>query len=211
MVEEKTDFKRQTAYKCNISSIQNGVFVKKTGWESNYVMTEFGDFSRVNIIAVVVGKDDNTITVDDGTGNISARFFDNSGKINEINVGDLVLIIARPREFNSQMYLTPEIVKKIDRSWINYRRKELTLVKKIRKVDTIKSEVPKIVEVAESTHTASSKEKIIKIISELDTGTGVNVDDLIRLSKISNAEDILNDMVLKGEIFEIKPGKLKMM
>jgi hypothetical protein len=31
------------------------------------------------------------------------------------------------------------------------------------------------------------------------------------LSKISNAEDIIQDMLLKGEIFEIKAGRLKLM
>ena len=50
------EFKRQTAYKCTIATLNKGVFVKKQGWESNYLMTEYGDFSRVNIIAVIVDK-----------------------------------------------------------------------------------------------------------------------------------------------------------
>lgn len=207
-----TEIKRQIAYKCNIVSLNDGVFVRKPGWESNFVMTDYGDFSRVNIVAVVVAKEENSITLDDGTGNIVARTFESPEKLAGANVGDLILTIARPREFNNQIYLTVEIIKKIDKDWINYRKKELNLIKKVREVNSLKIKQEKTEPaIIESPSTASSRERLIRIITQLDTGSGASIDDVITISKIANAEEIIQDMLLKGEIFEIKAGKLKLM
>lgn len=208
--EQKTDFKRQTAYKCSIGDLNRGVFVKRPGWESSYLMTDYGDFSRVNIIAVVVGKDEGTITLDDGTGKIIARVFDKTELINGVIVGDLVLLIARPREYNNQIYLTIDLIKKINnKGWITYRKKELSLIRKVR--DTARTEVKKDAEEVQSTSTMNSKERIISLIKELDSGQGADIDEIIRFSKIKNAEDLIQDFILRGEAFELKPGKIKLM
>jgi RPA family protein len=208
-----SEFKRQTAYKCNIGTLLEGVFVKKPGWESNYLMTEYGDFSRVNVIAVVVSKEDNALTIDDGTGQVACRIFDNPQKLQDIIVGDLVLVIARPREYNNSAYLTLEIVRKIDKGWINYRKRELSLIRKVRSLDTVKSkqQAPAEPVIVEGKSTINSKERLVRIISQLDTGSGAGIDDVITISKISNAEEIIQDMLLKGEIFELRPGRLKLM
>lgn len=208
--EQKTDFKRQTAFKCSIDSLNKGVFVKRPGWESSYLMTDYGDFSRVNIIAVVVNKEDSSITLDDGTAQIIARVFDKPEMLKNISVGDPVLLIARPREYNSQIYLTIDLIKKInDKGWIAYRKRELSLIKKIR--TTTRPDVKKDAEIVESTSTVSSKERIIALIKELDDGEGADIDEIIRFSKIKNAEDLIKDFILRGEIFERKPGKIKLM
>lgn len=210
MAEEKTDFKRQTAFKCSIENLNNGVFVKRPGWESSYLMTDYGDFSRVNIISVVVSKDENSLTIDDGTGQIVARVFDKPEMLVNINIGDPIILVARPREYNSQIYLTIDLVKKInDKGWIAYRKKELSLIKKIRKTE--RQEIKKDAEIVESTSTMSSKERIISLIKELDNGEGSDIDEIIRFSKIKNAEDLIQDFILRGEVFELKPGKIKLM
>ncbi len=207
------EIKRQTAYKCTIVTLNNGVFVKKQGWESSYLMTEYGDFSRVNIVAVVVGKDANSLTLDDGTGQISGRLFERAEQLENIAVGNIVLVVARPREFNNKTYLTLEIIKKIEQEWITYRKKELSLLKKIRELQ----ELPKIEkkslepEIIVSTGTLSSKEKIAKLIKELDRGDGASIDDVMRLSKVTNGEELISDMMMRGEIYEAKAGHIKMM
>jgi RPA family protein len=211
MAEQTTDFKRQTAYKCNISTLNNGSFVKKPGWESNYLMTEYGDFSRINIMAVVVGKDENSLTVDDGTGSISGRLFERVEQINEINVGSVVLIIGRPREYNNKIYLTLEIVKSIEKEWLNYRKKELLLIKKVREMEQIHVEKKAEPEIVENASTLGSKERIAKLIKELDKGEGANIEDVLRLSKVSNGEDIISDMMMRGEIYESKAGNIKLL
>lgn len=204
------EIKRQTAYKCSIETLNKGVFVKRPGWESNYLMTDYGDFSRVNIIAVVVSKEDNSITLDDGTGKITARIFDKPEMLLKIQIGDPVIIIGRPREYNNNIYLTIDIIKKIkDTEWINYRKKELSLIKKIRTVD--KKNIINDAAIVESQNTITNKEKIIALIKNLDSGSGADIEDIIRYSKIKNAEEIIKDFILKGEVFEIKPGKIKLM
>jgi len=207
------EIKRQTAYKCTIATLNKGVFVKKQGWESNYLMTEYGDFSRVNIIAVVVGKDDsNSITLDDGTGQISGKLFERTEQLENVDVGSLVLIIGRPREFNNKIYLTIEIVKSVVPGWIAYRKKELTLLKKIREVEELpKEKKPLEPEIVESTGTLSSKDKIAKLVKDLDRGDGASIDDVMRLCKVINCEELISDMMMRGEIYESKAGHIKMM
>jgi RPA family protein len=207
------EIKRQTAYKCTIDTINRGILVKKQGWESNYIMTEYGDMSRVNVIAVIIGKEENSLNLEDGTGQISGRIFDRSEQIANINAGDIVLVIGRPREFNNKLYLTIEVVRKINPEWIAYRRKELSLIQKIRELKDInviekKQSEPEIIE---STTTIGSKEKISKIIKELDRGDGASIDDVLRLSKVSNGEEIVSDMMMRGEVYEAKAGYIKLL
>jgi RPA family protein len=207
------EIKRQTAYKCTIATIAKGTFVKKQGWESNYVMTEYGDFSRVNIVGVVVSKEDNELNIEDGTGQISGRLFENVEQLEKVDVGDVVLVIGRPRDFNNKIYLTIEIVKILAPEWISYRRKELSLIRKVRDIDNIQKAEKKILEpeIVESKSTLGSKELVIKFIKELDAGEGAMIDDVLRLSKISNGEEIVSDMMMRGEIYESKAGYVKLM
>jgi len=211
MADQKLpEIKRQTAYKCSIADLRRGNFVKKEGWESNYVMTDYGDFSRINIIGVIVSKEDNAFVLEDGTDKINARMFENTEMLTLIGVGDLVLCVARPREFNNEIYLTIEIIKKIDDPrWVAYRKKELSLIKKIRDVTALRSGPTPEPPVIESPTTLNAKEHILKLISEIDDGSGASIDAIIKLSKVRNAEEIITDLLLKGEIFEIKAGRVK--
>jgi hypothetical protein len=210
MVEE---IKRQTAYKCSISTLISGVFIKKQGWESSYLMTEYGDFSRVNVLAVVVSRDDTSVVLDDGTGQINGRMFDKTEQMIPIVVGSVVLVVGRPRDFNNQIYLTIELIKQISPSWVTYRKKELVLIKPIRKLDELPKIEKKVLEpeIIENTSTLSSKDKISQLIKSLDKGEGASIEDVLRLSKISNGEDVISDMMMRGEIFELKAGYVKLM
>lgn len=207
------EIKRQTAYKCTINTLNKGVLVKKQGWESNYLMTEYGDLSRINLIAVVVEKEDSTLNLDDGSGQISGRLFERPEQLEKISVGDIVLVIGRPREFNDKIYLTLELVKKIEPGWVAYRKKELTLIQKVREsTEGLKIEKKRIEpEIIESTTTIGSKDKIAKFIKELDRGDGASIDDVLRLSKVSNGEELLSDMMMRGEVYEAKAGYIKLM
>lgn len=122
---------RQVARKIRLIDIQEGNYVKVEGeWDPNYVETPDGrKFSRANIIAVVsteptIDMSYETFTLDDGTARVPVRIFGQSSV--QVELGDVVLVIARPREFNEQIYLVPEIVKKIhDNDWIKLRKLEL--------------------------------------------------------------------------------------
>lgn len=125
---------RQTAFIVKISDLKNGKYIKEEGWEPNYILTKKARVNRANILGIVISKTETpdmsykSLVIDDGSGNISVRLFENNNLFNGINVGDIILLIGRPREYGTEKYMIPEIIKKIDNgSWLNYRKKELEL------------------------------------------------------------------------------------
>ncbi len=194
---------RQTAYKVKISDLVNGVFVKEEGWEPNYVMVDDIKVSRVNLICVVVSKEFNesyqSIIVDDGTGKISVRSFDEKINFDDFEVGDVVLLIARLREFNKEKYLAPEIIKKIEnKKWIELRKLELSK----NQMKENKKEI--VVEDDEE----NDIDKVLDVVRKLDCGDGANFEDVVQQIK---DEKIVYELLKQGEIFEFKPGKLKVL
>ena len=131
MVEQQG---RQTAYKAWISDLINNEYVIQNGeWEPNYVKIRDKQVTRVNVIAIVVDKYDNedgtysSLTIDDSSDNITLRTWKEDIKIlKEINIGDIVLVIGKIREYEGSRYIVPEIVKQIDNpKWVELRKLEL--------------------------------------------------------------------------------------
>lgn len=218
------DFKRQTAYKCTISQILIGNYVEQQGWEPNYLQINGNQISRINLVAVILSKDQSNILIDDGTGKIELMLFSEKGKADNLNIGDAVLIIGRPREYNSKKYIIPEIIKRIEnKGWIKYRKKELELQNgKIPVVSDAQKE--KIVEKKikqekqakteeEKTHDAGKNYSriLINLIRQLDNGEGADVDEIISAAGFKDTEKYIKLLINEGEIFELKPGKIKML
>jgi hypothetical protein len=204
--------KRQIAYKARVCDILSGEYVKRSGWEPNYLMTPLGDLSRVNLIAFIVSIDsqEGTIMVDDGTGSVPLRFFDANADLSSFGVGDLVQIIARPKEWNNEKYLVPEIVKRLsEQKWLAVRQLELRLHKKIGvpKKDPAAAEPGAVSENKE----VGPYQKILNLIERLDKGEGASTEDIVTISKVKDAEKIIETLIEEGEIFQIKPGKLKIL
>ena len=102
---------RQTAYKIPINELLNNLYIEQQGWDPNYIQIKDKHVSRINLMATVVDKQVSstlaTLTLDDSTGIIQARYFnDDVKKIADINTGDAILIIGRPRKFNDQIFIT---------------------------------------------------------------------------------------------------------
>ena len=108
-----SNYKRLVAKKVWVNDIITGEYIKKSGWEPSYFITQYGNISRINIIGFIVSTEQNSFILDDGTGNISIRFFDSAPNI-ELSTGDLAIVIGRPRRWNNDTYIVPEIVKKVD-------------------------------------------------------------------------------------------------
>lgn len=229
MAETNESVKRQVAQKILISELVNSSYVKKEGWDSNYFDTVRGKVSRANIIATVISKEEgdsyNTLIVDDGTGSISLKAFENKDILNNKRVGSVVQIIGRPREFNNEKYLVPEAVSEIDKQWFFVRQKELGRQAKITKTqETVTHEkmpalekpktVPKaqeikVEEVSTNEEHTNPYQQIMQLIINMDEGRGVPIDEVILSSKIKNAEEIINSLIEEGEIFQLRPGILK--
>src|SRR3989344_7402622 len=131
-LEQKT-FQRQVAYKVKISDILNGNFVKEE-FSAGYVKLSGKNVSRVNIIATVVYKAEQSSTasavIDDSTGKVLLRSFENNDIFSKVDIGDVVLVIGKIREFNNERYVVPEILKKVSNTeWMNVRKLEVKDVK----------------------------------------------------------------------------------
>jgi len=194
------DFKRQIAKKVSIQDLQNGVYVRQEGWQPNFVQTQNGEkVSRINILGTVVSEQqENQFVIDDGTGKMSIRAFDSPQSLPTLHMGQVIMVIGRPREFGSEMYILPEIVKSIeDKKWIQVRLKELR-----------RSPQP-LQEETEPVQDKSPLQQIYEAIKNLDKGDGANVEDILQIVHHENAEGVIQKLLREGEIFEIAPGKLK--
>jgi len=135
------EIKRQVARKISIDDLQKGIYIKQEGWQSNFVQTQSGDkVSRINMVGTVISQQEAQCSIDDGTGRIDIRTFDQSQSLPTLAIGQVIMVIGRPREFGSEMYILPEIVKPvIDKKWIEVRLKELRRLKKPCKLSLAKN------------------------------------------------------------------------
>ena len=129
MTEPKSFPKRLVAYKVRISDILNSILTRDEFF-AGYVKINNLNVFRVNIIATVVYKFDDSLraslVIDDGTGRIALRSFENTSFFSKVDIGDFVLAIGKVREFNNEKYIMLEILRKINNvEWINVRKLEL--------------------------------------------------------------------------------------
>ena len=208
MPDEQVFQKRQTAYKIRVKDILDSRYVKTEGFAPNYLEINAQEISRINIIGVVVQKSEldnyKTLIIDDGTGEISARVFENNKLLDMIDVGNIVLIIGRPREFTSETYLLIETIKEINHAWAEVRKLEL------EKNGGKSNSLPDNNSIGEEAVDLDPTSKIVKLIKELDKGNGVPIEE-ISSKNIKDIDKTLNMLLKKGDLFEIKPGKLKVL
>lgn len=201
--------KRQVAYKVRISDILNADF-KRDVFSAGYVKMNDSNVFRVNIIATVVHKSDLTSSyattmLDDGNGRILLRSFENSAIFSKADVGDVVLVIGRIREFNNEKYIAPEIFKKIENmKWMELRNLEVDKIGAVSSYQRVDKKEP----IGEE---LNLNDEIYSLIKILDGGSGVSFEDVINNSKNADAEKIINKMLENGDVFEITPGKLKVL
>ncbi|MFC2016629.1 hypothetical protein ACFLUF_02825, partial [Chloroflexota bacterium] len=207
--------KRQTAYKIRIKDILNSKYIKTDGFSPNYLEANGREVSRINIMAVVVQKSEinnyKTLTIDDSTGRISARVFENNALLDKISISDIVLIIGRPREFSSEKYILIEAIKKIAPAWAKVRKLELR--ENLREYETQKNNNKLISDkqfIEEDVADSGPHNKLFKLIKELDKGEGVSIEELSSRN-IKDIDRIIDILLKTGDVFEVKPGKLKVL
>ena len=202
---EQTQQPRQIAYKIPINQLLNNEFIQQEGWNPSYVQIKEKKISRINLIATVIDKQISqnlgTVTLDDSTGKIQARVFnEETKKLENINIGDPILLIGKPRKFNDSLFITIEIVKKIDHLWMKIRKQELE-----KEFDFKEKESTPVIN--------SSGDKILQLIKSIDSGEGVSISELTSKSRINEKqiEEVLSELIKLGEIYEPKPGKVKVL
>ncbi|MBW3000227.1 hypothetical protein KY339_06160 [Candidatus Woesearchaeota archaeon] len=217
MAEKPPQQKRQTAFKARIADLISGEYVVKDGWEPNYILTKGLAISRSNIIGIVVSKSDSedlnyqSIMLDDGSGRITIRNFEPKNKITDVSVGDIINVIGRPREYGREIYIVPEIVKKIaDKKWLEVRKLELQKQDSGHKPeDDAKQESPPVEE--KVTEIDDVTQNLLEAVRQADVGEGADIEEVIQKSGIENAEKLINRLLMEGDLFEIKPGRIKVL
>src|SRR3989338_6086512 len=159
------EFKRHTAYKLKI-----------------------GDILAVNHIANVVDKfvqDEEkkfaSVTLDDASGQIKLKTFgEDIEKLKEFEQGDTILAIGMVREWNKEVYLTPEIIKK--------KQPEYLLLRKLEN----DSQKPTITDKKEITEL---KDKLINIIKREEANGGADINKLIE--ELNAKQETVNQEIRK--------------
>jgi len=235
---------RLPAKKVRIKDVLNGKFFygDKESLIPSYLVTRYGiKVGRVNLIGTIVDKFINDkenylfFIIDDGTGEIRVKFFNESAKRNKsFEIGDLVLIIGKIREYLGEIYINGEIIRKIDDpNFETLRKLELAriiiqqkkLIKEMKsmrermseeefekylKSKGIEKEVADVMLNYSETE-EDYKQRLIYLISELDDGEGVEIDKILEISKIPPEiiESSISKLLDEGYIYEPSPGKFK--
>ncbi|MBR9675827.1 hypothetical protein GOV05_02355 [Candidatus Woesearchaeota archaeon] len=219
--KSNASYKRQTAYKALIKDLLGGEYVKEEGWNPNYVKTSLGNISRVNVIGFVIEKnEEESVVIDDSTSNINLRNFENKQILNKPQIGDLVLVVGKIREYNNSRYLLADIIRKLESpDWLKVRLKELenkkTLVEskpsqeEQTKTNTEEPLVERVEE--EGGFSKNNYESVLELIKSLDDGPGVSIDKVIKESNVDDCQKIINTLLEEGEIFEIRSGMVKLL
>jgi len=238
--------KRLTAKKVRISDVVNGKYFSgnKEEMKPSYIITPLGQkISRVNLVATVIDKflseDENysTITIDDGAEAIRIKTFrEGINLLQGIEPGNVVLAIGKLKEYNGEIYVNGEIVRKVDANFENLRKLEILneLIKQKKVVEEIKNlqdqmsieELEKYVEkrfgidretlefIQENLKVVKEvdyKLKIVELIESLDEGSGVEISKLLEFSNLPEnlIENAVNELLNSGMLFEPRPGILK--
>ncbi len=219
---------RLIAYKAWIADLLQGEYSKGQGeFDPGTLRVKNLFISRVNLIASVVEKfikEDQSyanIVIDDSSGYLHIKTWKENTKLLEaVSVGDIVLIIGKVREYNGLVYVQPEIVKKLDNPlWAKFRRLELSSLygepSIIQQERTAIQEEPQpqavFVEEKVQNEPANKRQIILDLIENLSTGEGADRKQVILSSRLDEAENIIQDLIKEGEVFEASPGKLKLM
>ena len=212
---EQENFQRQVAFKLKVSDILNSDFVKDET-SAGYVRLDGKPVYRVNIIATVVQKAEegskySSAVIDDGSGRISLRSFEDAKIFSKVDIGDVALVIGKIRNFNNENYILPEIIKKLENNiWMQVRQLELKNFPVIEKnPDGNENKNQPLENNVQIKQDFGSD--VYSMIKKLDSGDGALIDEVIKQSNKSDAEEIIKKMLLNGDVFEVKPGRLKVL
>ncbi len=197
------EFKRNVAYKMRIGDLLQGKVVMDMDRFKALELDE-KQIIRVNVIANIVDKFIQegekkfaSLTLDDASGQIKLKVFgEDIQKFVPFSQGDTVAVIGLLRSWNNEVYITPEIIKKRDPSFLLVRKLE---VDKAR---------PKIVEKSDLKQV---KDQILEKIKQEDANGGVETEKLVL--ELKATPDVINNEIRKlleeGMVYEPRPGKLR--
>lgn len=213
MVEERV--KRVVAKITSSRALLDGTFVSEDNF-SNYILFHGEKLHKVNIIGIVVDKNKGnnfvSFVLDDGFGTIEARIFGNVAFFSNITIGSCVICVGRPRSWQDHLYLGGDFIKIIDPLWLKHRRllieKTKQLSSYVHKKNTDKKEIKKEI-LKEKLPIINFVDIVLDAVKKLDSGDGADIEAVISLVNSDRAEDLIQNLINEGELFEFKPGRIK--
>jgi uncharacterized protein len=191
--------KRMTAKIAGLDEVTTGKFIKKSGFESNYILTKLGrKISRARVMGIIVDKykseDGNyaTITLDDSSETLRAKVFVNASMFDDIKPGDLIDMIGKVREYNSEIYLIPEIIRKVSPNKETLRMLELKKIfldqaEKIKKLRDLQKQSSDLSELKVLASKASLIEEDVEGILEAEEV--IEIDVIEKTQETSEIKD----------------------
>lgn len=199
----ESTYKRNVAYKLRIGQILSGKPVIESE-KLKHLDLNNKQIVRANIIANITDKylqegekKFGSITLDDGSGQIKVKTFgDDVDKFTNLQQGDTVLVVGLLRSWNNEIYLTPEIIKNKEPSYLLLRKLE------------VEAEMPKTLEKSQLT---AMKDKILAMVKEAEAQGGIDIDKIIL--ELKEHPDVINQEIKRlledGIAYEPRPGKLR--
>lgn len=237
---------RSTAFKVKIEDLVDGKYVRPPdSTEPSHLVTPWGQrISRARVMATVVEKyigEDRTyatLRIDDGSGTIRLKAWQQDVRtLADLNIGELVDVIGRVREYSGEIYLVPEMIARVeDPNWELVRELEILRARRqmlargdrprpklrpeVRRLEVEMPSVPESEPTVEAMEEAEEplpevpedvKKKVLLAFDKLDKGQGVAPIDIAAELDMAQTEveDALRVLISDGEIFEPKVGKFK--
>ena len=189
-------FKRFTAMRVWISDILAGSFANSNSMTpAELILQDNQTVNRVALCGIVVQNitgSNPQLSIDDSTGVIALRALDMPEQVLTIQPGTPVLVVGRPRQFMNNIYILIEIIKHLP---------------DVRWLEVWKQTVPRM----NLQPKQGSTDDILQLIKSDNTGAGADVDKIIKTSGIPDCENMIADLLLKGVIFEVSPGRVKIL
>lgn len=223
----------------------SGVFLQgdRETMRPNMIVTPMGErVGRARLVGTVVEKfqsDDGrfaSVTVDDGTGAIRARVFENDLKmISDFQLGDLVSVVGKVKSFRDETYIGPDFVRKLDdpngetlfrlemlrdmydrkkaadelRSMHDQMSEEELTEYAMQKYGVDSESLNAILQA--KSEKVDHKPLILDLISKLDTGDGAEIAKILEGAKLDESvtESAISELLESGDLYEPVVGKLK--
>lgn len=165
--------------------------------------------SRVNVMGVVVAvnkEEPPSFVIDDQSALILVRQFD---KLPAPSLSQAVCVIGRARVYGEERYITSEIVKTVQPSWLQVRSLELANASSFV-TPTITKPAPQDAVEEAVVDDIDVNAAVLRCIRTLDEGNGVPVDEVLARTG-DGAEAAMQLLLRRGDIFEMTPGKVKIL
>ena len=176
-----------------IAQLLAGKLVPLNDSPSVILLEDNTSVQRVRIYGIVVSTDE--LVIDDGTGSILVRSFD---KTFNVPIGETILAIGKPRIYNNEHYLLGELVKRVEPKWVELARKQHPYA-----FPSSPASAP-----VQTEHPPT--QSAITLVKMLDTGEGADYNLIIE--KLGEkGEEIVIHLLAVGELFETRPGRLKVL